>query len=350
MSTERTEKPTPKRRREAREKGQVVQSREISSAVTLLAAFLALKAFAPRIWNECAGVLIRYLGRMVGSDGLYTVNNIHAFFLGLLRDLIWICGPVALLILVTGLLINLAQVGFLFNTGTLMKWNRLNPLEGFRRIFSIRSFAEFMKTVFKVSIIAYVVYSKGAVRFGQIPTLMAYDIGESIRYIAESIMDLAFTIAGIMIVLGIADYLYQWWQHEKALRMTKHELKEEYKQTEGDPLIKGKIKEKQRQLGMQRMMQQIPEADVIITNPTHYAVALKYDEKNFNAPVVVAKGQGYVALKVIEIGREHCIHIVQNKVLARTLYRTTEIGEEIPFELYQAVAEILAYVYSLRER
>ncbi len=328
----------------------MVQSREISSAVTLLAAFLALKAFAPHMWKECAGVLTRYLGRMGGSDGLYTVGNIHAFFLEVLKDLLWICGPVALLILVTGLMINLAQVGFLFNTRTLVKWNRINPLEGFRRIFSLSSFAEFMKTVFKVSIIGYVVYTKGTARFGHIPSLMAYDITECIRYIAESVLDFAFSIGGIMIVLGVADYLYQWWQHEKALRMTKQEVKEEYKLTEGDPLIKGKIREKQRQLGMQRMMQQVPEADVIITNPTHYAVALKYDEKKSSAPVVIAKGQGYVALKVIEIGREHRIHIVQNKPLARTLYRTTEIGEEIPFELYQAVAEILAYVYSLRER
>jgi flagellar biosynthetic protein FlhB len=229
-----------------------------------------------------------------------------------------------------------------------IKLNRLNPLSGLKRIFSVRSLTELIKSIFKIVVVGIIGFSylKGEV-VNMLKT-MDMDVVSIAAYIGVTATNVAIRMCIALLILGVLDYGYQWWEYEKNLRMTKQEIKEEYKQTEGNPEIKSKIKQKQRQISLRRMMQSVPEADVVITNPTHYAVAIKYDIKISDAPVVLAKGQDYMALKIKEKAKENGIEIVENKSLARALYSTVEIGEKIPPDLYQAVAEVLAFVYGLK--
>jgi flagellar biosynthetic protein FlhB len=257
--------------------------------------------------------------------------------------------PIFAVAFLTGLITGYSQVGFLFTTKTLqIKLNRLNPLSGLKRIFSVRSLTELIKSIFKIVVVGIIGFSylKGEV-VNMLKT-MDMDVVSIAAYIGVTATNVAIRMCIALLVLGVLDYGYQWWEYEKNIRMTKQEIKEEYKQTEGNPEIKSKIKQKQRQISLRRMMQSVPEADVVITNPTHYAVAIKYDIKISDAPVVLAKGQDYMALKIKEKAKENGIEIVENKSLARALYSTVEIGEKIPPDLYQAVAEVLAFVYGLK--
>jgi flagellar biosynthetic protein FlhB len=255
-----------------------------------------------------------------------------------------------LTILAAGLVIHFVQVGFLFTSKPLgFKLSRMNPLEGMKRLFSPRSFTQLFKSILKVVIIGITVYNGFMDSLVGIPGVMEQDLISGVSFMIEGIFNIAFDACLAFAILSVADYLYEWWMHEKDLRMTKQEIKEEFRQMEGDPQIKSRIREKQRQIGMSRMMQQVPEADVVIANPTHFAVALKYEETNDKAPVVIAKGQDYIALRIRKVAEENHIRVVENKPLARSLYQSAEIGKEIPVEMYKAVAEILAYVYKMKK-
>lgn len=348
FNQEKTEDATPKKKEEARKKGQVAKSIEINSAFVILAAFLGLKVVGPYTYSELTGYMQFMFGPFATAD--FTVDSVHLLFMSFALVFLKTALPVMLIILIISLAVSFLQVGFMFTLEPLMpKLERLNPITGFGRLFALRSLVELVKSLFKITLIGYFVYRFINREVPKLPELLQLDLATTLDYAAALVFDLAVQIGAIILVLGALDYFYQWWEHNKSLRMSKQEVKEEFKQTEGNPLIKGKIKERQRAIAMRRMMQEVPKATAVITNPTHFAVAIKYD-KTMTAPEVVAKGQDFLAERIKTIARENRVAIVENKPLARALYATVEVGDAIPAELYQAVAEVLAYVFRLKKR
>ena len=346
---EKTEKATPKKRQDARKKGQVFQSRDVSTAMILMFVFVTLRIFGSSIYAEITDYMKKVLTEYPKMDNFYMPDIILRIFIDSILVFLKISAPVLLVAMLTGLIISYAQVGVLFTLETLKpKFDRINPINGFKRMFSMRSIVELLKAVFKVSIIGYVAYAYMDSQAVTFLSLMDMDIGNIAVFIAMTAINIAIRICIVLIILGVFDFAYQWWDYEKNMKMTKQEVKEEYKQTEGNPEIKSKIRQTQRQMSMRRMMQEIPKADVVITNPTHFACALKYDAEVSPAPLLIAKGQDYLALRIKETAKECKIEIVENKPLARSIYDNVEIGKSIPPELYQAVAEVLAFVYNLK--
>ncbi|HOV69571.1 MAG TPA: flagellar biosynthesis protein FlhB [Clostridia bacterium] len=345
---EKKHKATPKKRRDAREKGQVFKSADLSAAVVVVAGFLCIKVFGPWIIEKIKNFTSLYLDR--GAKTI-TAASVHELGIEVIINLLTVTAPVLLTVLVAGLVIGYFQVGFLFTGKTLaFKLNRINPVEGFKRMFSLKGLVQLVKSTIKIAVISAVVYPEIKKCLDLMSGLMERDVASGATFIVQNVLTMAFKVCIALAVIGVVDYLYQWWEYEKDLRMTHQELLDEYKLTEGDPQIRGRIREKQRLLGMRRMMQDVPKADVVVVNPTHYAVALRYEEGKDNAPVVIAKGQGRVALKIREIAKLSRVEIVENPAVARTLYHTVNIGEEIPYDMYKAVAEILAYVYKVKKQ
>jgi len=348
---DKTEKATPKKRREARKKGQVFQSREITTTIVLLFTFISLRIFGANIYTQLKMFFGKAFTEYPQTEDLYMPGMLARIFIDGILVFFRAAGPVLAISLITGLVVSYAQVGFLFTTETLKpSLSRINPLSGMKRLFSLRSVIELLKAMLKVSIVGWTAYSYLNGKAQTIVSLMDMDILDTAAFIGITSVDLAIRICLALLVLGAFDFAYQWWEFEKGMMMTKQEVKEELKQTEGNPEVRARIRQKQRQLSMRRMMQEVPKADVVITNPTHFACALRYDEKIAPAPVLLAKGQDYIALRIKEIAEENNVEIVENKPLARTIYETVEIGQAIPPELYQAVAEVLAFVYSLKGR
>ena len=344
---EKTEQPTAKKRADARKKGQVGRSQDLTGAFVLLAGFFILRILWDYIYFEIHNFTVYTYSNMVQTVDTETVINL---FLGIVLLFARTALPVMCAILLCGLGINFYQVGLQFNTEAIgFKLGKLNPINGFGRLFSKRSLVELVKSLFKIAVVGFFLfnYLKDEVPF--VPNYIFLDLMTCLAKMADLIFAMAFQVIGVIIILGILDFSYQKWQTTQDLKMTKQEVKDEMKNSEGDPKIKGKIKQKQREMAMARMMQEVPKADVIVTNPTHYAVALVY-KKGDVAPKVIAKGQDYVALKIKDIARENNVTIVENKPLARALYASTEVGDIVPPDLYQAVAEVLAYVYRLKNR
>ncbi len=350
LFSEKTEKPTPKKRRDAREEGQILQSKEINTVVILFSCFLGLKLFGRFMSEQLIKFMVDIFNEISNVEVFLNPNNLMNNFLNILIIFITISAPILIVAFLSSLIINYFQVGFLFTTKTLkIKMNRLNPVEGFKRIFSKRALIELVKSILKVLLVGYfaIKYANNQVnRVIKYPNMEPF---ESFLNFSNLMYGFVIRILGILLILAIMDYFFQWREHEKNLMMSKEEIKEEYKQTEGDPFIKGKIKEKQRKIAMSRMMQDIPKADVIITNPTHYAVAIKYDKDKFDAPYIVGKGVDIIAENIKKVAKENMIPIVENKPLARAIYDSIEIGDIITEDLYEAVAEVLAYVYSLKD-
>lgn len=345
---EKTEDPTAKRQSESRQKGQVAKSIDFSSSVIILVAFFSLKFIGPYMYNELTGLMKTIFTQFPTSD--FTINTFQVMFLNYGFVFIRTALPIMIVILVISLLINFLQVGFLFTLEPLMPdFGKLNPITGLGRMFSMHAVVELIKSIIKIAVVTIYIYRFAVNQVGQIAKLMQADLYDTMQAVCTLMLDLAFQIITVLLVLSLLDYYYQWWQTNKDMKMDKQEVKEEMKQSEGNPEIKGKIRERQRAMALKRMMQEVPKADVIITNPTHFAIALQYDP-DMAAPIVLAKGQDYLAQRIKEIAKEHSIVIVENKPLARTLYSSAEIGEVIPAELYQAVAEVLAYVYRLKKR
>ena len=345
---DKTEEPTDKKRRDARKKGQVARSQELNAAFVLLAGFFVIKLLWEYIYENIAG----YTAYIFSNLAVYgtSTESIMELFLGIMLLLAKTAFPIMLGVMILALAINFYQVGFMVSTEKIeFKLDNLNPINGFGRIFSKRSLVEMLKSLFKILVIGFFLYLYLKDEIPYMPYFIYYDLPYSLAEIADKIFTMAFQVIGVIMVLAVIDYAYQIWQTTQDLMMTKQEVKDEYKQTEGDPLIKGKIKQKQRQMAMSRMMQEVPKADVIVTNPTHFAVALVY-EKGMSAPKVLAKGQDLVAQRIKEVAREHDIMIVENKPLARALFDTVEIGGFVPESLYKAVAEVLAYVYKLKHK
>lgn len=347
---ERTEKATPKKRKDARERGQVRKSNELVTAVMMLLLFGALRMLGPGMWERMAALLRAGLTGQLSLGATVEADEMPRLLARVSLELGMIMLPFLGVAFLGAAGANLLQVGFLFSSKALEpKMDRLNPLKGLQRIFSVHTLYELVKSIVKIIIIGYIAYGRymaAMERFGGAAWMDPVLIGALILFL---ITDTGLSVGLALLVMAGLDYFYQWWKYEKDLRMTKYELKLEYKQQEGDPQVKGRIKQKQRQMAMMRMMQAVPEADVVITNPTHYAVALKYEEGRAAAPVVTAKGQDFLAQRIKAVALEHGVELVENKPVAQGLYKMCEIGSEVPFELYQAVAEILAYVYKLKK-
>lgn len=345
---EKTEEATPKRKEEAHNKGQVAKSTEVNSTFIILAAFIALNSLGSYMYHELSDYMRHIFTNL--AHQVFTIEGIQLLFLQCAVIFLKTALPVMFVILLTSLAINFLQVGFIFSLEPLMpNFDKINPITGFGRLFSKRSLVELAKSLVKIAIVGYFIYNFIKQATLQVPQLINAELIDSMHLVAGLIIDLVFQMSAVMLVLAALDYMYQGWEHSQSLKMSKEEVKQEYKQIEGDPLIKGKIKERQRAMAMQRMIQEVPKADVVITNPTHFAVALKYD-RSMAAPMVIAKGQDFLAGRIKEIAKEHKIIIVENKPLARALYSAAEVGEAVPAELYKTVAEVLAYVYRLKRR
>ena len=344
---DKTEEPTEKRRQDAKKKGQVARSQELNTAFVLLMGFFCLRILWEYIYTNISEYTVYIYTHLAQST---SVENIRELFIGIMILLAKTSFPIMAAIMIIGLGVNIYQVGFMFSTEKIEpKLSKLNPINGFGRIFSKRSLVELVKSIFKIIVIGSFIYMYLKDQIPFMPYLIYFDLGRSLEEIANIIFDMVFKVIAIIIIMGVLDYAYQKWQTTQDLKMSKQEVKDEHKQMEGDPQIKGKIRRKQREMAMMRMMQEVPKADVIITNPTHLAVALMY-KQGMVAPLVIAKGQDLVAERIKQIAREHKVTIVENKPLTRALYAATEVGDIVPNELYQAVAEVLAYVYRLKNR
>ncbi len=345
---DKTERATPKKRRDARKRGQVLKSTEVNTAFCCVVMFAFMMFFAPSLLQGLSE-LIRVSLSTTLADYMnveLSITLLQELFVQVSLAVAGVILPILLCALLSGLLINVLQVGFLFTPSALQpKLERINPLKGFKRIFSARTVAELLKSILKITLLTYVCYKDYQTLVFQVPSLLGGDVYSTFLEILRMAFSLALKMSLIIALLAIFDYLFQWWSYEKDLRMTKQEVKDEYKLTEGDPQIKGRIRQKQRQMSAMRMMQQVPGADVVITNPTHFAIALRYEQGRDAAPMVLAKGQDFLARKIKEVAKEHHIEIVENKPLARSLYLLCEVGSEIPPEFYQAVADILVYIY-----
>jgi flagellar biosynthetic protein FlhB len=346
---EKTEPATPKRREEAARKGQVARSQELNSAVVLIVSITSIYFLGGKLFQDLASFTINTIEQSHTYE--MNANSFRVHMLGWGRIFFMTIGPILLILGVTSLAISLGQVGFTINEEALSpKFNRLDPVQGAKKMFSKRSLVELTKGIFKILIIGYISYITIVPALPQILVLADAGLGNSFGFIGRMVFEVGINTSLVLLILAILDYMYQKWEHNQSIRMTKQEVKEEQKQTEGDPQIRMRIRTLQREAARQRMMDEVPEADVVITNPTHYAVAIKYDMEFMDAPKVVAKGQNLIAQKIKQVAKDAGIPVVENKPLAQALFRAVEIGQNVPEELYRAVAEVLAYVFRLKAK
>jgi len=344
---EKTERATPKKRQEARKKGQVAKSRDVTSVAVLLACLIFF-------WFGASGMVEKTMALsrwVLVRSGQFTIDcdTIQGLSVGLIYKTFSILSPLLLTAFFMALVANYLQVGFVLSSESVQpKLSKIDPVKGFQKLFSLRSLVELLKNIFKISIVGFVVYVIISREIDHFVPLMDQSVWGILIYIAGVIFKIVLMVCLVLIILATLDYIFQKWEFEKDLKMTKQEVKDESKQTEGDPLVKARIKRLQRDIARKRMMASIPKADVVITNPTHLAVALCYDQANMFAPKVVAKGAGFIAENIKDIARRNNVPIVNNKPLARVLYKNVNVDEMIPENLYKAVAEILAFVYRMK--
>ncbi len=346
----KTEKATPKKRRDERKKGNIFMSQDVISVVVLAGSFFLIKLLFPYLYRTAA----EYLQKCAEQTAVWTDNSVEGMQLVLGELLLTGMKMVLPILLVCALLAIVAtgaQTKFLFTAENFRpKFSRLSPLQGIKKIFSFRNIFDLLKNLLKISILAVLVWQMFQEDMVRVIRMMDMSVKVSSVHMLNMVMSIVLKVSMVFVAVAGFDYLYQWWDYERRLRMSKQELKEEYKQTEGNPEIKGRIRDIQRQRARMRMMQAVPQADVIIRNPTHFAVALKYNMDSDNAPVVLAKGQDELALRIVKKGEESGVAIIENKPLARALYAQTAINQEIPAEYYGMVAEILVYVYQIKQK
>lgn len=349
---EKTEKATPKKKEKAREEGQVAQSQEIGTAFLLIAAFVALRAFAPMMLDRIMSIFhwnFTAVHLAMDPSNLTNPQFASTYIWNTFGQIILILLPIALVVMAVGLFVNIIQVGWK-PTGKPLKpkFSKLNPLKGIKKVFSMKIFLELFKALLKFTVILIVIFFVLVGREDMLQMMLYLPLYQAVFYIADTFATVGLTVGILYIFIAAVDYAFNRRKHEKELRMSKQEVKEEWKQMEGDPMIKSRIKQKMREASMRRMMQEVPGADVVITNPTHFACALKYDRLKSGAPILVAKGADHMAQRIKDAAKENFVAIVEDKPLARTLYSAVDVGDEVPPELWQAVAEVLAYVYRLR--
>jgi len=348
--TNKTEKATPKKRRDERKKGNAFQSRDVVSVVILIVGFVLISKLGSFIMIQIKELYFSDLEKMANLYELTIPTCLQ-----ILRETVMVffitTVPIIIVLAMTGFVITGAQTGFLVS-GELLKFkrSRISIIEGFKRMFSLRSVVQLVKSLIKVVVIMWIIYTSVKDLMVVTPDMLNTSLDSNLAFMMDRIMAIVYKICLIFVAVAVLDFAYQKYDYEKKLMMTKQEVKDEYKQTEGDPFIKGKIREKQRRMSLNRMIQQVPKADVVVRNPTHFAVALKYDIDNDQAPIVLAKGQDYMAKRIIDAAAKHNVLITENKPLARSLYEMVDVNEYIPADLYQAVAELMAWVYSVREK
>lgn len=345
---EKTEQPTSKRRSDARKDGNVFQSKEICTVVILLGVFWMMRFMLPFIYRQVRQYMYWIFDGMARApEDMLGGQLAIVTVLTLLKCAL----PLLLVALLLGILSHGTQTRFNVAFKALKpKFSKINPIKGMKKFFSLKNLVELLKSLIKISLLLVLLYN---ILIGDIMEMAKMtDMGvlNSAAYMLSMIFDLVMKVCIAFAVVAFFDYLYQRWQYEKDLKMTKQEVKDEYKQTEGNPEIKGRIRRIQRQMAMSRMIQQVPQADVIIRNPTHFAVAIKYDPEKNRAPVVLAKGQDELALRIVRTGEEHGVFVIENRPLARALYASCELDREIPVEFYGAVAEVLVYIYRASNR
>lgn len=349
FSDERTEEATPKKKSEARKKGQVPRSKDVGIALTMIACTLIIATLGGWITSSLREDVIYFFSN--GFKVQFDYNYLRGIALLTIWRILKVYLPVVLPIMILGIGASMLQTGFLITTEPLKpSLGKLNPLKGFKNMFSKRNFVDLIKNFIVITIVSYLGYSfikENYSKILQLGNIYLPSLGYEIKNMIVSI----FTkITLVLVVLAIGDYMFQRWMFNKEQRMTKQEVKEEFKQMEGDPQLKSKIKQKQREIASRRMMQAVPNATVVVTNPTHISVALLYEEGKSEAPKVVAKGADIVALKIKEIAKENNVPIIENKPLARLMYEQVDVDKEIPGDMYQAVAEILAVVYKMKKK
>ncbi len=351
---EKTEEPTSKKLEDARKEGQVAKSKEIANAAGIMAMFILVKIYIGTLGTDFLGLFENLYAQIPGTIQEYDGNIPQASILtfvntAMVRTVLMLL-PFFIVAFAVAFVCDVVQVKWKPTTKPLKpKFSKLNPINGFKRIFSANSLMELLKALLKLLLVGYVVYSYIMGVSGQLYLLYDMPIKQAIGLIGETVVDLGIRIAAVYIILAAADFAYQKWKFKQDMMMTKQEVKDEYKNQEGDPQVKGKIKQRMREASMRRMMQELPTADVVITNPTHYAVAIKYDrDSDLGAPIVVAKGADYLAQKIKAVAKENDVYIMEDKPLARMLYATVEVGQLIPPELYEPVANVLAFVYQLQ--
>ncbi len=346
---EKTEKATPKRKRDAREKGQVFKSVEVITAFSLIVMFGVLSIFGKSIADNIQAMMKSSFTADIPDvlDASAATQALSGAVLSFIR----IAAPVLIAAMLCGLVFNLVQVGFNFTTKAMApKLEKISMIAGFKRIFSKRTLIDLLKAFIKLALLGWVAYSEYQNRMESFPELMGEDLKYAIPAAMNILLSVAFKLGIAFAIFAPFDYMYQRWKYNKDLMMTKQELREEYKLSEGNPQTKSRISQKQRQMSRMRMIQAVKEADVVITNPTHYAVALSYKEQRHKAPVVIAKGKDYLAQKIKEKARELKVEIVENRPVAQALYFFCDVGDEVPEDMYKAVAEILAYVYKMKKK
>jgi len=346
---DKTEPATPRKREETRDEGRVAKSADINSAVVLLVSLLLLKVAGPYMFEGLFGIARDTFTNL--HDRELSVDSMPGLFVSYGVRFAWLCLPIMAATGAVGFASNVLQVGFRVTPKAISPdLNRLDPFKGLGRVFSWRSLVELAKSAVKIAIIGYMVYSFLRTEYPLFVDLAGMAPGQLGGAIAGLSWRLLVRGCAAMLVIGILDYMYQRVSFEHSIRMTKQEVKEEFKRTEGDPYIRGRIRQRQREMARRRMIHAVARADVVVTNPIHIAVALEYQAEKMSAPTVVAKGQRLLAERIREVAEAHGVPIVENPPVARLLYKTTEVGDQIPTELYQAVAEILAYVYQLNEK
>ncbi len=350
---EKTEEPTAKKKQDTRKEGKVPKSKELSSGVELIALFLILKFWVghmgenfmklfSEIYEKIPAYTTYWNGRIVREDYKILINNVYV---KLLVQLL----PFFVVGIVIAVGVNMLQFKFQISTKPLKpKFSKLNPISGMKRMFSKDKIVELIKSIAKIILIMFMVYTTVKDDWVYLVKFYGMPLNQAIEAIGNIVINMGLKISLVFMIVAFVDLIYQRRKFNNDIKMTKQEVKDEYKNAEGDPQIKGKIRSKMREASQRRMMQDVPKADVVITNPTHFAVAIKYDASTGSAPIVLAKGADYVAQKIKEIARENQVEIVENKPLARMLYANVDVGQEVPPELYQAVAEVLAMVYKMQ--
>lgn len=346
---ERTEQATPKRLREAREKGQIARSREFTTFVILLVSGVGMLLLGEGIVDGLLNILRDNLQLTKGE--IFDASKMPSFLLKEIINSLWTLAPLLLLLVLAALFAPMALGGWAFSGDAIsFKWDRIDPINGVKRIFSSKSIIEVVKALIKFSMIGVVAYLFMWSFRDQLALLGDEDIAVSISKVGDILVWAFLAVSAPLILVVAVDVPFQLWDHAKQLRMSRQEIKDENKETEGNPEIRGRIRTIQREMARRRMMAEVPKADVIITNPTHYAVALKYDQARMRAPIVVAKGMDLIALQVRSVGTIYKIPIVSSPALSRSIYHSTALNKEIPAGLYMAVAQILAYVYQVKAK
>lgn len=347
---EKTEKATPKKRQDSRKKGQVLKSQDVTSALVLLSIFFYLLIAGPSMRDNLLAFFRETFTNLMNVETV-SILSIMEIFKDVLIEMAIIVLPILAIAVIAAIAANFFQFGLLFTTETLkFDLKKIDPIKGFKRIFSMRAIIELIKSVLKISFIGTVTTIIIVINIYDVLGLSFKTPADTLATVGKLTAIMGIAASLILAVIAILDYFYQKFDYEKNLKMSKQDIKDEYKNVEGDPLIKSKIKQRQREMAMRRMMQEIPNADVVITNPTHFAIALKYDDETMDAPKVVAKGTDHVAQKIKLIAKENDVVMVENRPLARAMYDQVQIGQKIPDEFFKAVAEVLAYVYRMKRK